>query len=197
MIKPASIVVFCVIIAAASIGCQPAERLSPDLTANSQPTSDRPTSANEKPTIPASLGLNRDESPVPDKFTLVRYPANNGSLTSLLGAEAQRAADSDRQPYVEFYADWCGPCQALRRSLTDQRMIDAFAGTYIVQLDWDAWKDQLSEAGFSVKGVPAFFELDAAGKPTGRTITGAAWGEDIPENMAPPLKKFLAKTLSD
>jgi hypothetical protein len=85
------------------------------------------------------------------------------------------------------------PCKALRRSLSDQRMIEAFTGTYIIQLDWNAWLDQLDEAGFTVEAVPAFFELDAKGRPTGRTITGGAWGEDIPENMAPPLKKFFTQ----
>jgi thiol-disulfide isomerase/thioredoxin len=192
MIELARRAMLCFIIAAA-IGCQPAERLSPDITANRQPTSAQLTPVNEKPTTSASPAFNRDESPVPDRFTLVRYAANNGSLTSLLVAEAQRAVDSGRQPYVEFYADWCGPCKALRRSLSDQRMIGAFTDTYIIQLDWDTWEDQLDEAGFTVEAVPAFFEINSDGKPTGRTITGAAWGEDIPENMAPPLKKFFAK----
>jgi len=150
-----------------------------------------PELANKEAAIVASPALSRDESPAPDKFTLVRYATNNGALTNLIVAEVNKARDSGRQPYVEFYADWCGPCKALRRSLPDQRMVDAFAGTHIIQLDLDAWRDQLSEAGFTVDAIPAFFEINANGRPTGRTITGAAWGEDIPENMAPPLKKFF------
>jgi hypothetical protein len=42
-----------------------------------------------------------------------------------------------------------------------------------------------------VPGIPAFYELGEDGKPTGRMITGAAWGEDIPENIAPPMKAFF------
>jgi hypothetical protein len=38
-----------------------------------------------------------------------------------------------------------------------------------------------------------FFKLDASGKPTGDRIDGGAWGDNVPENMAPPLKAFFAK----
>jgi hypothetical protein len=38
--------------------------------------------------------------------------------------------------------------------------------------------------------IPAFFRLDAEGKPVAR-IDGGAWAENIPKNMAPPLKTFF------
>ena len=132
------------------------------------------------------------ESPAPDKFTLVRFATADGQLGDLLKAEAQKAKEAGRTPFVEFYADWCGPCQALRKSLSDQRMIEAFKGTYIIQLNLDEWQPQLGGAGFNVFGIPAFYAIDGEGKPTGRMITGGAWGEDIPENMAPPLGDFFS-----
>jgi hypothetical protein len=48
-----------------------------------------------------------------------------------------------------------------------------------------------SGTGLYVPGIPAFYKLDANGKPTGRIITGAVWGEDIPANLAPPRKPFF------
>jgi hypothetical protein len=75
-------------------------------------------------------------------------------------------------------------------------MVDAFQGTYIIRLDLDEWKGRLSDSGFLVPGVPMFFELGADGRQTGRILTGAAWGEDIPENMAPPLGEFFQATTS-
>lgn len=131
------------------------------------------------------------ESPAPDKFTIVQLNYSDTPLNHLLKAEVQKAREQGRDPYVEFYADWCPPCKALRKNLGDERMVDAFTGTYIIQLNLDEWKSELPEAGFTVPGIPMFFELDAAGKPTGRIISGGAWGEDIPENMAPPLKEFF------
>ena len=135
------------------------------------------------------------ESPAPDKFTVVRLNYFDTPLGDLLKSEVQKARELGQKPYVEFYADWCPPCNALRENLGDERMVDAFIGTYIIQLDTDQWKRQLSGTGFAVPGIPMFFEIDAEGKPTGRTINGGAWGEDIPENMAPPLKAFFQAEL--
>lgn len=132
-----------------------------------------------------------DESPAPDRFSVVRVGKTTEALASILRIEAKKAAGMGRHPYVEFYADWCPPCKAIQANLSDERMIDAFSGTYIIRLDFDYWQPRLSNTGFYVPGVPAFYEIDADGNPTGRMITGAAWGEDIPENIAPPLKRFF------
>ena len=73
-------------------------------------------------------------------------------------------------------------------------MLDAFRGTYVMKVDIDDWDaKQLRDAGLSVRGVPAFFRLQDDGRPNGRTITSSVWGDDIPENMAPPLKSFFAQ----
>ena len=164
-----------------------------------KPTPTKPMDSS--PTIPARLDSEEsaaeiiyefvDESPTPDKFTVVRVGNSQEKLLDILRVEAQKASDMDRQPYVEFYADWCPPCNAIRDSLDDERMVDAFTGTYIIKLDFDYWKGKLSGTGLYVPGIPAFYEIDVDGIPTGRMITGAAWGEDVPENIAPPLKEFF------
>ena len=131
-------------------------------------------------------------SPALDKFTLVRLRPSEGSLEELLKTEARKAQEAGRAPFVECDAAWCSSCQELNDSLGDKRMIDAFEGTYIIRLDIDEWESELPDAGFYVQGVPAFFQIDGEGKPTGYNITGAAWGENIPENMAPPLKEYFS-----
>ena len=134
-----------------------------------------------------------DESPAPEKFSIVRVERGGGKLDEILQVEAQKAVDMGRHPYVEFYADWCPPCNAIKESIGDERMVAAFEGTYIIQLNLDEWEQSLSGTGFRVVGIPAFYEIDVEGKPTGRMITGAAWGEDIPGNIAPPMKEFFDK----
>ena len=133
-----------------------------------------------------------DESPAPDRFSVERVGKTTEALAGILQVEARKAADMGRHPYVEFYADWCPPCKAIQANLGDQRMIDAFTGTYIIKLDLDYWKPKLASTGFDVSGIPAFYEIDVHGNPTGRMITGAAWGEDTPENIAPPMKRFFS-----
>lgn len=123
---------------------------------------------------------------------VVVLEAGQGRLEELLRHEVASAAGLAKVPYVQITAEWCGPCKALRASLGDPLMQDAFAGTYIVQVDVDAWKPELDAAGFKSDGIPVFFAVDADARPTGAKIDGGAWGEDIPQNMAPPLKQFFA-----
>lgn len=132
-------------------------------------------------------------TPAPHEFTIVRIEPSGGDLNDQLKQQAAKAAGEKRTPYVEFDATWCPPCQAIKASLAqnDPLMVDAFAGAYIVQVDIDTWKDPMAKAGYDVPGIPAYWELDPSGKPTGRKIDGDAWGDNIPENMAPPLKAFF------
>jgi thiol-disulfide isomerase/thioredoxin len=132
-----------------------------------------------------------DESPAPDQFSVIVIEGGSAKLTDILPAEAAKAAALGRDPYIEFYADWCPPCNAIKKHLGDPLMVDAFAGTYIIKLDLDYWGSKLHGTDLYVPGIPAFYELGADGIPTGRMITGAAWGEDIPANIAPPMKAFF------
>jgi len=132
-----------------------------------------------------------EESPAPESFTLVTIHPAQGDLASVLAFHADQAEQLNRKPFAEFSAEWCQPCKDLTKSLSDARMVEAFYGTYIIRIDIDEWKSQLAKSNFNVLGVPTFFELDGVGQPAGRIITGGAWGEDIPENMAPPLKAFF------
>jgi hypothetical protein len=68
-------------------------------------------------------------------------------------------------------------------------MVDAFMGMYIIQADVDEWG--FPPTGWDFKYIPVYFALDRDGIPTGAMIDGGAWGDNIPVNMAPPLKAFF------
>ena len=72
-------------------------------------------------------------------------------------------------------------------------MVDAFRSTYIIQANVDLWG--FPPTGWDFDGIPIFYGLDFDGKPTGATIDGNAWGDNIldniPEKIAPPLKAFF------
>ena len=122
----------------------------------------------------------------------VTLDPSQGSLVPLLKAEAVKAKALSLRLFVEFRADWCGPCVALEKSMDDARMKAAFAGTYVVHLDADAWaSSQLAGTGFDPTAIPVFYEIGDDGKPMGRKIDGGAWGDNVPENMAPPLDAFF------
>jgi thiol-disulfide isomerase/thioredoxin len=127
-------------------------------------------------------------------MTLVRLHPEAGDLPSMLYEEAQKATAMGRIPVVEFDATWCPPCQAIEEAFNEKNelMLDAYAGTYIIKLDVDEWGwggSQLHD--FEFDGIPVYFILDAEGNRTGRVIDANAWGENIPENMAPPMDEFF------
>jgi thiol:disulfide interchange protein len=119
-----------------------------------------------------------------------------GELVSLLEREVTNAAAQHRVPFLQITAEWCVPCKKLRASLGDPLMQDAFAGTYVIRVDSDAWKTELKNAGFDHPAIPVFFAVDSNARPTGAKIDGGAWGEDIPANMAPPLKRFFGDQIA-
>lgn len=122
----------------------------------------------------------------------VRLTPDMGPLASLLPAELKKAKEKKLKPFLELGAEWCKPCKQLEASMNDKRMTDAFAGTYLISIDIDEFADQLKKLGFDASSIPVFYELDANAKSTGRKIDGGAWEENIPQNMAPPLKAFFS-----
>ncbi|MCG2785575.1 MAG: hypothetical protein L6461_10765 [Anaerolineae bacterium] len=70
-------------------------------------------------------------------------------------------------------------------------MLNAFEGIYLIRVDVDLWGWGDESLGFDVSAIPIFFKIDPQGQPTGEIIDGNAWGENIPENIAPPLSAFF------
>lgn len=134
----------------------------------------------------------KNVSPAPEKFALVKIVGNDVPLDEILYAEAQKAVELGLNPFVDFSADWCPPCRAIEAAMDDELMVNAFTGTYIIQLNYDEWERQISDYGFYVVGIPTYYEIDAEGFSTGRLITGGAWGADTAQNIAPPMKAFFA-----
>ncbi|MFO0762361.1 MAG: thioredoxin family protein [Byssovorax sp.] len=166
----------------------------------------RPPSASPPPSAapPASSPAAPAPAPLPSAvapadpapvrpFTLVELAPTQGDLTPLVAEQVERAQALGRRPFVEFYADWCGPCQTLHRSMDDPRMIDAFRGTWIVRLNVDDWKDKLPGTGFVPREIPVYYAVNAEGRPTGRSLLGTAWARAAPEGMAPRLKAFFQR----
>ncbi len=113
-------------------------------------------------------------------------------LAAQLRAHAERAEARGLRPFFEVGAIWCPPSKLFGDALVDPRMEAALAGVYLIRADMDEFGGDplLTELGVST--VPMFFELDAEGRSTGRSITGAAWGADTIENMSATMAKFCA-----
>ncbi|KXK12087.1 MAG: Thioredoxin [Chloroflexi bacterium OLB14] len=129
-----------------------------------------------------------------DNFVVVRLHPESGDLQSMLALESQQANSLGLMPIVEFDATWCPPCIAIDKAINaeNELMLNAYRGTYIIKLDVDewGWNDSKIE-NFEVEAIPVYFKLDDNGEQTGEVIDGGAWGEDIPENIAPVMDSFF------
>jgi len=127
-------------------------------------------------------------------FTVVRLHPEDGNLQTMLTAEAEYAVSQGLMPVVEFDATWCPPCLAIDKAINSKNklMMDAYSGTYIIKLDVDEWGWRNGKVkNFRFDGIPVYFKLDEKGHQTGDVIDGGAWGEDIPENIAPVMDRFF------
>lgn len=121
--------------------------------------------------------------------------AGDAKLPATLASFARDALAAGKKPYAYLHADWCGPCKAIENTrASDPHMVGAFEGTAIATVDIDAADPAtMTSLGLETKSIPVFFKLAATGKPTGDRIDGGAWGDNTPENMAPPLKAFFTR----
>jgi len=116
---------------------------------------------------------------------------DTGPMEALLAREYSKAVQKGRKPYVMVFSDACDPCVALRESLKTPTMMEAFKGIHLILMDNAVWAPHLEALGMKSGSFPRIHELSDNGQASLRVITGEAWGEDVPMNMAPPLQTFL------
>lgn len=169
---------------------------TPTLEPTVVPPTDSVTPSPEATALPTASPIPPSDVPptASTGMTVVRLHPEEGDLQTLLAQEAQKATALGQTPVVEFDATWCPACKAIDRGLKskNKQLLKAFAGTYIIKLDVDEWGWGDSDLhDFDFDGIPVYFKLDAQGHPTGEVIDGNAWGDNIPENIAPPMDEFF------
>ena len=126
--------------------------------------------------------------------TFFKPSLGDGRLKPVIEAAQKEAKENGQDLYIETTADFCKPCKAINRYVNDPSMVEAFAGTYILQIDVTEWeRDELAQHGILTSSIPIFYAIGKDGRATGRKLSSAAWGEDIPANMAPVLKRFFQR----
>jgi thiol-disulfide isomerase/thioredoxin len=149
-----------------------------------------PATKQDEKQLPTQPEAASDQST--SSFTIVRIHTQDGDLLTQLTAETQKAKELNQNPFIEFDATWCPPCQAIDASLKakDQLTVKAFDGIYLIRADVDEWGWGDGKK-FKFEAIPIYYQLDDGGNPTGATVDGGAWDEDIPKNFAPVLDAFF------
>jgi thiol-disulfide isomerase/thioredoxin len=156
------------------------------------PQASEPAFQASSPQVEATLNTSPNDSLA--GFSEVRLHPKDGKLEEMLAAEAEKAVAVGQLPVVEFDADWCPPCQAIKQHLEakNELMLKAYDGTYIIKLDVDEWGwNGGGIEDFKFEAIPVYFKLDGQGRQTGEVIDGGAWNEDIPVNIAPVMDAFF------
>lgn len=76
---------------------------------------------------------------------------------------------------VDFYADWCGPCQGMLPVVNDMAE-NPMAGTKVVKVNIDDAPEIAQE--FGVMSIPTF-KVFKGGKVVGETMGGGKSREDL------------------
>jgi len=122
-------------------------------------------------------------------------PLSDAPLKEIVLDNVKIAKAENLKAFIQITAEWCTPCKKLRAVMNHKLMQSAFNGVFIIRIDADEWEKELPSIGIEVEAVPVFFEVGSNGKVTDYTINGGAWGEDIPENIAPPLAAYFHEAL--
>lgn len=153
------------------------------------------TRSEDKPVPPATQPVQAPATPKPAPTVSGWIEVDpTASLAATLAEQAAAAVQAGKKPHAYLHADWCPPCVEIAKYRNDPQMTAAFAGTHIIAIDVDRVDaKQVEAAGMKIAVLPIFYRLDDTGRPTGASIDGGAWGDNIPANMAPPLGAFFAK----
>jgi len=106
-------------------------------------------------------------------------PAERVQWRGDLPAALAESRASDKPVLLYFTADWCGPCQWMKRNVfTDDALAVAVHGRFIpVRIDHDQRPDLIVR--YQVEGIPWFAVLDPDGNPTRKLERGVETPQEL------------------
>jgi hypothetical protein len=120
-------------------------------------------------------------------------PSAENDVAKLVMAERVRAADDGRDLVVYVGAKWCEPCQRFHEAAKRGELDADFPELTILEFDLDEDRERINAAGYSSKLIPLFVLPGADGRGTERRFEGGVKGDGAVAQLAPRLRKLLAK----
>lgn len=105
----------------------------------------------------------------------------------------KKAREEKKSLFVDFYADWCGPCKAMATQVFPQKEVgDYFNSRFIcVQVNVEAGENTKLAKSYNITGLPSMVFMDAEGKELRRVL-----GVVNPKGLVKEAKIALGEELS-
>lgn len=144
----------------------------------------------------SSVDSNQENIIIDDPYALAKtevdiidfYSENNtDSISTILN----NTINKGKTPILFFTASWCKPCKEFKESTKYEMVANALKDATIIMIDVN--KDQPKNGyalDYGARAIPTFIIVDKDGTAM-NTITGAAWANNTPDNIAPAMEDFL------
>jgi hypothetical protein len=123
-------------------------------------------------------------------FRHVRLEPDPGDIEVAISRAAPNAEGERLRPSVYFSIDFLPSCQLIERSWQEPWLMEALQGVYLIEINLNR-PDEPTNPEFDTRLLPAFYELDPRGKPTGRKLDSTAWDDESPESISAAIRAFF------
>jgi len=111
----------------------------------------------------------------------------------IVSDEREKATSDGRELVVYVGATWCEPCQNFHKAAAKGELDGEFPDLTLLEFDLDEDRDRLSAAGYVGQYIPLFAMPDASGRASDKKFEGSVKGSGTVANIAPRLRKILAR----
>lgn len=118
------------------------------------------------------------------------------SLAAELERQQRLAEESGEKVVLWLVGPHCLPCDGVESALGVPSMQEALANVRLVRLNAADFQVELARLRMPTHAIPAFALLGKTGRPIDY-IHGGEWDDDIAENIAPVLRKFVRGEYTD
>ncbi|NLE85193.1 MAG: hypothetical protein GX607_02225 [Myxococcales bacterium] len=112
------------------------------------------------------------------------------SLGTELDRQRAAAAEQDKRVLLWLVGPQCAPCQGVEAALPDPAMQAALKDVRLVRLVASDFQVELTRLRVPTFAIPGFALLGSTGRPIDY-IHGGEWDDDVAENIAPVLSRFV------